>query len=263
MAESIAQARPGRVQGKVAVVTGSTGGIGEGIARVLAREGASVVVTGRRADEGERVAQSITAAGGTAIFVQTDQARSEDCRALIEKTVQHFGRIDVLVNNAGIFPQVALEDQTPELWDEIFAVNVRSVFVCCQQAIPHMRRQGGGGIINIGSGLAYRSPDNRLPYACSKGALLTMTKSLAQSLLSDRILVNFVIVGWVASPGEIALRDQTNGNGLAYLEQRGSSRPLGRLETAEDIGAGVLYLASDEASHVTGCELNISGGFII
>lgn len=263
MTSSHAQSRIGRVAGRVAVITGSTAGIGEGIARRLAAEGASVVVSGRRRDLGERIADEITASGGRAIFVEADMARPQDCHRLIETSVDHFGGLDILVNNAAIFPQVDLEEQTPELWDEVYAVNVRGPFLCSQAAVPHMRKHGGGRIINIGSTLAYRSPVNRLPYACSKGALLTMTKVLAQSLLPDRILVNFVIVGWVATPGEIELRNHTHGDGAAYLEERGSRAPLGRLETVDDIAGGVLYLASDEASHVTGCELNISGGWFI
>jgi NAD(P)-dependent dehydrogenase (short-subunit alcohol dehydrogenase family) len=257
------RANCGRVAGKVAIVTGSTSGIGEGIARMLAAQGAAVVVSGRRKDEGMRVVSDILADGGQAIFVQADLAQPADCAALIQETIHRFRRLDVLVNNAGIFPHVELEEQTPELWDEVHAVNVRGPFLCCQAAIPHMRRQGGGRIINIGSTLAYRAPADRLPYACSKGALLTMTKALARSLLADHITVNFVIVGWVASPGEIELRNQTHGDGRAYLEQRSDQAPLGRLETSEDIAGGVLYLASDEASHVTACELNISGGSLV
>lgn len=249
-----------RVADKVAVVTGSTGGIGEAIACRLAAEGALVVVSGRRPDEGERVAGAINGAGGRAVFVAADVAQPADCRRLIDAAVARFGQIDILVNNAGIFPHVELEDQTAEQWDEVFAVNVRGAFLCSQAAIEHMKRQGGGRIINIGSTLAYVSPAYRLPYACSKGALLTMTKSLAKTLLSDRILVNFVIVGWVATPGEVELRNQTHGNGEAYLEDVSTKRPLGRLETVDDIAGGVLFLASDEASHITGCELNITGG---
>jgi NAD(P)-dependent dehydrogenase (short-subunit alcohol dehydrogenase family) len=263
MTDGIKQQNKGRVVNKVAIVTGSTGGIGEGIARRLAEEGAMVAVSGRRADEGERVVGEIVRSGGRAFFVEADIAKPADCRRLIQATVDRCGGLDILVNNAAIFPHVELEDQTPELWDEVFAVNVRGAFLCCQAAIPHMRRRGGGRIINIGSTLAYRALAYRLPYACSKGALLTMTKALAQSLLGDRILVNFVIVGWVVTPGEIELRNHTHGDGLRYLEESASRHPLGRLETAEDIAAGVLYLASDEASHVTGCELNISGGLLI
>jgi NAD(P)-dependent dehydrogenase (short-subunit alcohol dehydrogenase family) len=148
-----------------------------------------------------------------------------------------------------------------ELWDEVFDVNVRGAFGCCRAAIPVMRGQGEGVIINIGSVTAYcaRSHD-RLAYACSKGALLTMTKTLARSLLPDRIRVNWITVGWVATEGERALRDKSHGDAKAYLAEQAARSPLGRLETVEEVAAGVVYLAGDEASHATGCELNISGG---
>ncbi|MCL5997283.1 MAG: SDR family oxidoreductase [Chloroflexi bacterium] len=247
---------------KVAIVTGSTGGIGEGIARALAAEGMSVVISGRRLVEGEQVTQQIRAQGGQALFIQTDLAREQDCAHLVRASVEHFGRLDILVNNAGIFPSVPLMETTADLWDEVFAINVRGAFLCSQAAISSLRQQGGS-IINIGSTLAFRSKGERIAYACSKGALLTMTKVLARELLPEHIRVNWITVGWVASPGEIELRNQTNGDGAVYLQERGQMAPLGRLETTEDIAAGVVYLASDAASHVTGCELNISGGLLI
>jgi NAD(P)-dependent dehydrogenase (short-subunit alcohol dehydrogenase family) len=168
-----------------------------------------------------------------------------------------------LVNNAAIFPGEPFEEMTVELWDRIFAVNVRGAFLCSRAAIPQLRKQGGGSIINIGTTMAYRGTTERLAYSCSKGALLTMTKALARGLLADRIRVNWVTVGWVATPGEISLRDQTHGDGVVFLDERGAKAPLGRLETVEETAEGVVYLASHDASHVTGCELNISGGLWI
>jgi NAD(P)-dependent dehydrogenase (short-subunit alcohol dehydrogenase family) len=250
----------GRVEGKVAIVTGSTGGIGEGIAVRLAAEGAKAVVSGRRAAEGERVVDAIIAAGGTATFVQVDLAQPADCAGLIDAAVQTYGALDILVNNAALFPSTPLEQVTVQEWDQVFAVNTRGVFLCCQAAIPHLRRQGGGSVVNIGTTLVYRGMPERMAYIASKGALLAMTKTLARGLVADRIRVNWITVGWVASPGEVTLRNQTHGAGAQFLATRGAERPMGRLETPEDNAAGVLYLVSDEASHVTGCELNISGG---
>jgi NAD(P)-dependent dehydrogenase (short-subunit alcohol dehydrogenase family) len=248
------------MKGEVAIVTGSTSGIGEGIARGLAAAGASVVVSGRRSAEGERVVEDIRREGANAWFVQTDLSQEKDCASLIREAVDHYGRLDILVNNAGIFPSVPLAETSATVWDEVFATNVRGAFLCSQAAIPALKQQGGGSIINIGTTLVYRGIGDRIAYSCSKGALLTMTKVMARELLRDRIRVNWITVGWVATPGEIVLRNQTHGNGQAFLEQRSQQAPLGRLETAEDMAAGVIYLASDAASHVTGCELNISGG---
>lgn len=252
-----------RLHGRVAVITGSTGGMGEGIARRLAAEGAAVIVSGRRTEQGEQVARDICASGGQATFVRADVACEADCVALIRDALDHFGRLDILVNNAGITPAAPLDQETVENWDRVFAINVRGAFLCCREAIPAMRRQGGGRIINIGSTVPYRGKIDRLAYSCSKGALLTMTKLLARGLVADRILVNWITVGWVATPGETELRDRMHGDGVAFLEEKSGQAPLGRLETVEDIAAGVAFLASEEASHVAGCELNISGGLWI
>jgi NAD(P)-dependent dehydrogenase (short-subunit alcohol dehydrogenase family) len=197
------------------------------------------------------------------VFVRADVACEADCVGLIRGALDHFGRLDILVNNAGITPAAPLDQETVENWDRVFAINVRGAFLCCREAIPAMRRQGGGRIINIGSTVPFRGKMDRLAYACSKGALLTMTKVLARGLVADRILVNWIMVGWVATPAEIELRNRIEGDGLAFLEDKSRQPPLGRLETVEDIASGVAYLASDEASHVTGCELNIAGGLWI
>lgn len=252
-----------RLRGKVAIVTGSTGGVGEGIAKRLAAEGASVVVSGRRPDAGERVAREIAEAGGDAMFVRADVGHPPDCVALAAAARERFGRVDILVNNAADLAPYPFEELTSEQWDAAFHANVRGPMLLAREVIPSMREQGGGSIVNIGTCMAYRGPLDRIAYACSKGALLTLTKSLAGALLPDRIRVNWIIVGWVASPQEVAYRTQTHGDGERFLQETGAKRPLGRHETPEDIAAGVLYLVSDEGSHVTGCELNISGGLRI
>lgn len=253
----------GRVEGKVAVVTGSTRGIGESIAKRLAAEGAQVIVSGIDDDDGRRVALECREAGGVADYLHADVRRPEECAAAVAVAIERFGRLDILVNNAGIFPSLSLSETTHEMWDEVFSVNVRGAFLCSRAAIPEMQRLGGGVIINIGTTLAYRGETDRLAYAASKGALLTLTKTMARAYAKDRIRANWITVGWVASPGEIELRNGQHGNGLEYLADNGAKTPFGRIETADEIAGGVLYLASDESSHVTGCELNISGGLWI
>jgi NAD(P)-dependent dehydrogenase (short-subunit alcohol dehydrogenase family) len=223
------------------------------------------VVSGRRATEGEAIVQGIAAKGGSAWFHPADVGDPEACRRLIDAAADKFGRLDVLVNNAGIFPIVEIQDTTVEIWDKVFAVNVRGSFLCAQAAIPHLQSQGGGVIVNIGSSTTFRCLSDRIAYATSKGALLTMTKRLAQVLLADRIRVNWVTVGWVPTEGEIELRAQhaPGSSAQEFLDKVAADAPLGRLESVEDIAAGVAYLVSDAASHVTGCELNISGGLWI
>jgi NAD(P)-dependent dehydrogenase (short-subunit alcohol dehydrogenase family) len=249
-----------RVKDKVALVTGATRGIGEGISRLLASEGAKVVLTGIDAGAGARLAAELVGQGAEAIFLAADVRDAVQCQASIDGAVTTFGRLDILVNNAGIFPSASLEETTPQLWDDVFAVNVRGAFFCCRAAIPVMQRQQSGVIINIGSTLPFRGASDRFAYATSKGALLTLTRGLAQVYARDHIRANWITVGWVASPGEIELRSAIHGNGQSFLAGAATNRPFGRHEDVADIAAGVLYLASDEASHVTGCELNISGG---
>jgi NAD(P)-dependent dehydrogenase (short-subunit alcohol dehydrogenase family) len=255
--------RAQRLTGKVAVVTGSTGGMGAGIANRLAAEGAAVVISGRRAEAGEQVASEIQRQGGQAVFVRADVSTEADCVALIHATLERLGRLDILVNNAAITPEEPAGQQSAELWDQVFDTNLRGAFLCCREAIPAMRAQGGGGIVNIGSTVPFRGHMDRLAYGSAKGALYFMTKMLARDLVRDHILVNWISVGWVATPGEVALRDQLSGDGLAYLAEVGRDTPLGRLELVEEIAAGVAYLVSAEGSHITGCDLNISGGLWI
>jgi NAD(P)-dependent dehydrogenase (short-subunit alcohol dehydrogenase family) len=248
---------------KVAIITGSTGGMGAGIASRMAAEGASVVISGRRVGEGQQVVESIRTAGGSAVFIKADVSIEADCINLVKATVEHFGRVDVLVNNAAITPNEPPGTQSVEMWDEIFAVNTRGPFICSREVIPVMRANGGGRIINIGSSVPFRGTINRLAYGCSKGALYTMTKTMARSLLPDRILVNWVTVGWVATPGEINLRSENDQDGEEFLSNVGANAPLGRLETVDEIAAAVLYLTSPEAAHVTGCDINVTGGLWI
>jgi len=247
-----------RLDGKVAVVTGSTRGIGEAIARRLTADGASVVVSGIDIGDGERVAAEI---GGT--FVEADVRSPEQCEGLARTAFERHGRLDILVNNAGVFPSLSLEQSTAAAWDDIFDINARGAHLCSRAAVPYLRRGNGGAIVNIGTTHAYRSQEDRIVYAASKGALLSLTKAMASAFARDRIRCNWITVGWVASPGEIALRDALNGDGVSFLEEHSNRAPFGRIETPEDIAAGVAYLVSDDAAHVTGCELNISGGMWI
>jgi NAD(P)-dependent dehydrogenase (short-subunit alcohol dehydrogenase family) len=256
---------PGRVQDKVAIVTGGGTGIGQGIAVRLASEGAKVVVANRKRETGEetvrlaREAGSRSGTGGTALFQQTDVAEEADCRVLVQAAVSQFGGVDVLVNNAGIFPRATLEETTEELWDQIFAVNLKGVFFCCKYAMPVMRDRGGGSVINIGSINAYVGGGNLFAYSISKGGLLTLTRNLAASWARHSVRVNFLNPGWVITPGEIVIQG-LEGHDVEWLEQQGQRMPLGRMQKPEDAGWTALYLASDESAMVTGQALNVDGG---
>jgi NAD(P)-dependent dehydrogenase (short-subunit alcohol dehydrogenase family) len=254
---------PGRLAGKVAIVTGSTSGIGAEIARVFAAEGAKVVVTGRRQDRGEALVAGIEDAGGEASFCRADIAEPDDCHAIVDHACATFGGIDVLVNNAGIFPRGEFEESTTEFWDTMFDVNVRGVWLLCRAAARSMRERGGGSIINMGSGNAFNRAGGRLfIYGCSKSALYGMTMKLAGMLAGDRIRVNWVTVGWVLTEQEYETQ-QGEGRDAESLHAAAERLPMGRYNTERDNAYGCLFLASDEAAAVTASNLNISAGLCI
>lgn len=252
-----------RMKDKVAIITGSTSGIGRGIAILLAKESAKVVIVGRNSKSGLEVIQKIQNFGGEARFLQTDITKEEDCKRLIQTAVDSYGTIDVLVNNAGIFPRSDLETTTEELWDQVMAVNVKGAFFCCKYAIPVMLKQKKGSIVNIGSTHAYgaRRP-GIFAYSISKGGLLALSRTLAKTYAHEGIRVNWVTVGWVITPGEIAVTE-TEGKDEEWLKEQGKDLPMGRHQTPEDIAYTVLYLASDESSQVTGAEVNVTGGWFM
>ncbi|MFW5717858.1 MAG: SDR family NAD(P)-dependent oxidoreductase [Spirochaetota bacterium] len=251
-----------RLEGKVAVVTGSTSGIGEGIAAALAREGAAVVVSGRRADRGEAVVEAITGAGGKALFHEADLIDAAQCKPLIERAVDELGGIDILVNNAGIFPLITFEETTVDDWDRVFDLNARAAFFCSQAATPHMRARGGGSIVNIGSTHPFGVGRGQFVYGISKGALYTMTRKLAMLLAPDRIRVNWISVGWVLTEQERALRNVPDDGG-EWVERNRQSNPLGDFVSVEDVAEGVIYLSADSGRSVTGTDLGVNGGITI
>lgn len=248
----------GRVDGKVVIVTGGATGIGRGISEILAREGARVVIANRSVDSGRSAEEAIRAAGGESLFVPTDITREADCRSLVETAVNHYGKLDALVNNAGIFPRSELEETTEELWDQIFDVNLKGAFFCCKYAVPHLRANGGGSIVHIGSANAYVGAPNLFAYSIAKGGMITMTRNMANALAKDRIRTNFVNPGWVITETEVDIQAQ-EGHDEAWLEEAARRMPLGRHQVPEDAAYLVLFLVSDEANQVNGEQIGVDG----
>ncbi|MBI1762870.1 MAG: SDR family oxidoreductase [Acidobacteria bacterium] len=246
-----------RLANKVAVVTGSGQGMGEGIARLFVEAGARVVISGRDDVKGPSVAAGINAAGGAAIFQRADVSVESDCRALIDRAIEHFGQVDVLVNNVGLSTRGTIEDTSVELWDHLFATNVRSAFICTQQAVKYMKERQSGSIINIGSVNAYIGEPKLMAYSATKGAMMTLTKNLASYLNQYRIRVNQLNVGWTETPNEHRVKIEEEKKGDNWLDAAVNTRPFGRLLVPRDIAYAALYFASDESALVTGSVLDI------
>jgi NAD(P)-dependent dehydrogenase (short-subunit alcohol dehydrogenase family) len=251
--------RGNRVEGKVTIVTGAGNGIGRCAAELLAREGARVVVANRSADKGEETVRRIRATGGDALFIQTDVSKEADCVRLVAETVRRFGRLDVLVNNAAIYPRSTLEETTLEFWREIMTTNLEGPFILCREAVPQMIRAGGGSIVNVGSFNGLGGAANLTAYSVSKGGLLALTRNIAAAYSRHGIRVNYVIPGWVLTDNERVIQ-AADGHDATWLEEHADAQPSGRYSEPEDAAFAILYLASDESIQVSGTILNTDGG---
>jgi NAD(P)-dependent dehydrogenase (short-subunit alcohol dehydrogenase family) len=249
----------GRVQGKVAIVTGAAQGIGRGCAEMLAREGARVVIADLQLDAGQVVVAAIREKGGEAVFQQVDVVEEKQCQQLMDMAVQTYGRLDIVVNNAGWYPRATLEETTANVWDHILNVNLRGAFFCCKHAVAHLRASGRGSIINIGSIHGIQGAPNLVAYSAAKGGLLSLTRTLAGAYAPDHIRVNYIIPGWVLTEGEKALR-RSQGLSEEALLRVGETLRLGRHQSVEDTAYAVIYLASDESAQVTGTILHLDAG---
>jgi cyclopentanol dehydrogenase len=244
----------GRLDGKVALISGGARGQGATEARLFVREGAKVVFGDIRDDEGKHVEADIRATGGEATYVHLDVTNEASWRTAVETAVNAYGKLNVLVNNAGIYIRGRIEETTEDDLDQVLAVNVKGVFLGTKLALPAMRRAGGGSIINISSvaGLV-GNPHGSPIYTATKGAVRLFTKATAMQHAQDNIRCNSVHPG----PIETAMLQEAAGERSEHYLRR---VPLGRIGTTEDIAYGVLYLASDESAFMTGSELVIDGG---
>ncbi|AKJ67187.1 3-ketoacyl-ACP reductase [Pandoraea thiooxydans] len=248
-----------RLAGKTAIVTGAGSGFGEGIAATFAREGANVVVNDLNREGGQRVADAINAAGGKAAFVYGDVSQSADTQGLLDAALSHFGRLDIVVNNAGTTHRnKPLLEITEAEFDRVYAVNVKSIFWSARHMVPYFRQQGGGCIINVASTAGVRPRPGLVWYNGSKGAVIIASKAMAAELGPDQIRVNCVnpVIGETGLMTEFMGMPDTPENRKKFL----AGIPLGRFSKPQDIANACLYLASDDAEFITGVCLEVDGG---
>jgi len=248
-----------RLKDKVVIVTGAGSGFGAGIAQRFAEEGAKVVVNDINAEGGARVAGGISAAGGRALFAKADVTRTQDWASLVEAAVSAFGRLDVVVNNAGwTHRNKPYLEVTEAEFDKVYAINVKSVYLSALHAVPVFRKQGGGCFVNIASTAGLRPRPGLTVYNSSKGAVILMSKSMAAEFGPDKIRVN--CVNPVFSPETALSADFAGGAVTEEAKKRFlATIPLGRFSTPLDVANACLYLASDEASMISGSCIEVDG----
>lgn len=247
-----------RLAGKVAIVTGSTQGLGEAIARRFACEGAAgIVVTGRNAERGEAVRQSLASGSARAVFVAADLADPQSAARIVGEADRAFGRVDVLVNAAACTDRGTIVDTPLELFDRMMAINLRTPFFLIQEAAKVMRREKiAGSIVNIQSVSAHGGQPFLAAYSVSKGALVTLTKNAAFSLMLDRIRVNGLNLGWMNTPGEDAVMRKFHGAQDGWLAEAARRQPYGRLVEPEEAARLCAFVASEESGLMSGASID-------
>ena len=241
---------------KIALVTGSTSGIGRGIAEHFAALGARLVIHGLEGAEARETCDQLRSAGHDAVSIAADLTDVDSCRRIVRFTIEEYGGIDILVNNAASVARGYLEDAPVELWDAIMQVNLRAPFLCLQEAVKSMKLRGGGSIVNIGSINAYIGEPKLGPYSVSKGGLMTLTRNAAASLNRYRIRVNQLNVGWTLTEGEERVQ-RAEGKGADWLDEAIATRPFGRMLCPRDVAIAAAYFASDDSALVTGTVMDL------
>jgi len=249
---------PGNLQGKIAIVTGGTQGLGEAIARLFAERGvAGIVICGRNTEKGEKVAGEISDAGCPTVFVRADLTKVADCRNVVAQADKRFGRVDALVNAAALTDRGNIFDTTEERYNEIFDANVRGPFFLIQESVLIMRREKiAGSIVNIQSMSAHGGQPFNIAYCASKGALATLTRNIANSLIKFRIRVNGLNIGWMSTPGEDRIQKTYHGAKDGWLDEAVKAKPFGRLIDPKEVARACAYLCSDESGLMTGSNID-------
>jgi NAD(P)-dependent dehydrogenase (short-subunit alcohol dehydrogenase family) len=249
-----------KLHGKVAIITGGSSGIGLAAARLFAREGCRVVLAARGAERGRQAAQQVCQEGGEAIFVPCDVSRAADCRRVVEKAVETFGRLDILFNNAGvIYIDRTVVQTSEEEWDETMNSNLRGTFLMSKAALPEMVKVGGGAVVNNASVFGLKAGAGAAAYCAAKGGVIQLTRAMAVDHAAQNIRVNCICPGSVDTPmlrGEM----ETLGGGEEMAARFAARHPMNRIAAPEEVARAVLYLASDDSPFVTGVILPVDGG---
>lgn len=247
------------LSGRVAVITGGNGGIGLGMAKGMARAGATIVVAGRDADKNAAAVQELVGTGATASALRVDVLQEESCRRLIADTVKAHGRLDILVNNAGMSIRKQPETYTLAEWHTVLDSNLTSAFLCSHAAYPEMKRHGSGKIINIGSMMSIFGAPFATAYAASKGGIVQMTKAIATAWAKDNIQVNAILPGWI----DTALTKRARAE-VPHLHESVLRRtPAGRWGQPDDFEGIAVFLASSASDFITGAAITVDGGFSV
>jgi NAD(P)-dependent dehydrogenase (short-subunit alcohol dehydrogenase family) len=250
-----------KLQGRVAIVTGAASGIGRASAIEFAREGAKVLVVDTDESNGRATVETICGQGNEAFFTRADVSSEAEVKSVIDLVIARWERIDILFNNAGVLLVKSIEDMTSEEWDRVMSVNVKAAFLATKHAMPHMRRGGGGAILNTGSIASFTGQLGTPVYSASKGAIALLTKSLALDLGRDRIRVNCICPGITDTP---MLREHLGqgAEGEAQIRARLSRVPTGAILSPEDVARAALYLVSDDSLGITGVLHVVDGGLL-
>jgi len=245
----------GRLDRKVAVITGAGSGIGIETALLFAREGAKIVVADYASEAGEATVRQIGEKGGDALFIKTDVSQASDVERMVKATVEKYGRIDILYNNAGVLGEVAfVGDATEDDWDRLMSINLKGTFLCSKYAVREMIKGGSGVIVNTASAMGFVGLPGNAAYSAAKGGIIQLTRTMALEYASSNIRVNCLCAGWVDTPMNLKL-------GERIINWTVRETPMKRWAKPEEIAQAALYLASDESSFVTGAALVIDGGW--
>lgn len=253
----------GELSGKVAIVSGGSLGIGRATAELLAAQGASVVLCGRRQEAVDDAVAAITSAGGKAIGVAADVSNSADAERIVRTAVDSFGAVDILVNSAGIQTYGTVVETNEELWDKVFDINVKGIYLLAHFAIPEMEKRGGGAIINVSSVQAFQSQKQVAAYTATKGAINALTRAMALDHAEQKIRVNTICPGSIDTPMLRHSADMFRGEGESVddvVNAWGGAHPIGRVGTGRDVAELICFLASDRATFITGGEFKVDGG---